>query len=93
MELRVIGFIRKDDSLLVPYYQFLLEFANYSFQIMVPCKKRDTKLVGGHEIEFVSIPGTHEIAEFFTIPGTYETVDVSFGEASNEIKYMGAKKS
>ncbi|MNW57285.1 hypothetical protein D3C74_350770 [compost metagenome] len=92
MQLRVFGFIRKGESLLVPYYQFLLEFANYSFQIMIPCKKRDTKLVGGHEIEFVSIPGTDEIAEFHPIPGAYNTVDVSFGEASNKLKYMGGKK-
>ncbi|GGJ29485.1 HNH endonuclease [Paenibacillus hunanensis] len=92
MQLRVLGFTRKDESLLVPYYQFLLEFANYSFQIIIPCKNRDTKLVGSHEIEFVSIPGTDEIAKFFPMPGTYETVNVGFGEASIKIKNMGGKE-
>jgi len=76
MQLRASGFIRKDDSVLVPYYQFLLEFANYSYQIIVPCKEKDVKLAG-HEIDFIAIPGA------------YETGGISFGDVSVELKCMG----
>lgn len=75
MQLRASGFIRKDDSLIVPYYQFLLEFSNYSYQIFVPCRKKDKNLVG-HEIDFVPIPGA------------YETGGISFGDVSITLRCM-----
>lgn len=75
MQLRASGFIRRSDSLLVPYYQFLLEFANYSYQIIVPCKGKDEKLAS-HEIDFIAIPGA------------YETGGISFGDAFLELKCM-----
>lgn len=78
MQLRASGFIRKDDHSIVPYYQFLLEFANYSYQIIVPCKRKDEKL-SGHEIDFISIPGA------------FETGGISFGDVSTKIKCMGKK--
>lgn len=78
MQLRASGFVRKNDSLVVPYYQFLLEFANYSYQIIVPCKIKDDKLIR-HEIDFIPIPGA------------YETSGISFGDSSINLKYMGQK--
>ena len=78
MQLRASGFIRKDDNLIVPYYQFLLEFANYSYQIIVPCKSKDDKLAG-HKVNLVPIPGA------------YETGGVSFGNISTKFKCMQQK--
>lgn len=60
MELRVFGFIRKSDTYIAPYYQFLLEFGNYSYQIIVPCKAKDGMLSTVNEVDFVQIPGSDE---------------------------------
>lgn len=54
--------IRKFDSYAVPYLQFLLEFGNYSYQIMVPCKTKDGLLEKVGQVDFVQIPGTDETA-------------------------------
>lgn len=61
LPLRACGFIRKDDSLPIPYYQFLLEFYNYSFQIIVPCDIKDKCLYNLDYIDFVCIPGSDEL--------------------------------
>ncbi|XZM36457.1 HNH endonuclease [Clostridium perfringens] len=79
MQLRAMGFVRKYDVLLMPYYQFILEFANYSYQIIVPCKKKDKELCG-HEIDFIPIPGTHEV------------MCTATDRVLTELKYMGNKE-
>ena len=59
MRLRASGFIRKNTSIVAPYYIFLLEFSNYSYQIMVPCKSKDGNLAG-RKIDLVVVPGACE---------------------------------
>lgn len=75
MQLRASGFIRKKGNISVPYYQFLLEFANYSYQIMVPCQEKD-RYLAGHAIDFLAIPGTYEIG------------GISFGNVTTKLKNM-----
>lgn len=60
--LNASGFIRKSDSKKVPYYQFLLEFANYSYQIIVPCKAKDELSSTVDKFELVQIIGSDEIS-------------------------------
>lgn len=60
LQLRASGFLRKNDALKIPYYLFLLEFANYSYQIIVPCEVKDSILAGQETVEFVPIPGADE---------------------------------
>ena len=48
-------FKRKDDSLITPAYQFFISFSNYSFQIVVPCFKKDKQL-DGKRFSFRAIP-------------------------------------
>jgi len=82
LELRASGFIRKFDSYAVPYYQFLLEFGNYSYQIMVPCKTKDGLLEKVGQVDFVQIPGTDETAFMQSI----------FGESSSKLVDMRKKE-
>lgn len=42
LTLHVEGWMRKEDILNVPFFYFIVEFANYSYQIIVPCKEKDT---------------------------------------------------
>jgi len=58
--LRASGFIRKSFEKKVPYYIFLLEFQNYSYQIIVPCRVKDGVLEELEEVDFVQIPGSDE---------------------------------
>lgn len=74
------GFIRKSDEYKVPYYQFLLEFGNYSYQIIVPCKAKDGVLETVEEVDFVPILGSDEI-----------TNHLFWGKASSKLVNMGKK--
>lgn len=82
LELRASGFIRKFDSFAVPYYQFLLEFGNYSYQIMIPCKTKDGVLEKAGQVDFVQIPGTDETA----------LIQSNFGESSSKLVDMRKRK-
>jgi hypothetical protein len=82
LELRASGFIRKSDSYAVPYYQFLLEFGNYSYQIMVPCITKDGLLEKVEYVDFVQIPGADETA----------LKRPNFGEATSKLVDMSKKE-
>lgn len=60
LPLRATGFIRKNDCIKLPYYQFYLEFANYSYQMVIPCPVKDQGL---EEINILRVPGTDEQIE------------------------------
>lgn len=81
LQLRASGFIRKHDNYLAPYYQFLLEFGNYSYQIIVPCKAKDGLLEQAGEVDFVQIPGTDET----------RFLNLEFGESRSKLVDMGKK--
>lgn len=57
--LTVKGFIRKEEQFLGPYYYFILEFGNFSYQIMVPCRKKDQKIYG-KKIDFKIFPNEYD---------------------------------
>lgn len=80
-ELRASGFVRKSDIYAVPYFQFLLEFSNYSYQIIVPCTVKDSILETLGEVEFVQIPGSDEV-----LP-----IKSPFGEPTIQLKDMRGK--
>lgn len=81
LKLRASGFIRKNDSLAVPYYQFLLEFSNYSYQIMVPCKAKDGLLDTVGEVDFIPIPGADEVPQIVSV----------YGDATMNLRDMSGK--
>lgn len=93
MQLRARGFIRKYDIIMAPYYQFILEFSNYSYQIIVPCKIKDTHLLGS-TVDFIPIYGSYK-SEFATstklVPMSGkekvkgETIDICLGFKKNEM--------
>lgn len=53
MTLHAEGWVRKENIQNVPFFQFIVEFANYSYQIIVPCKEKDSKC---DNFEIVPIP-------------------------------------
>ena len=55
--MRATGFIRRNDTILLPYYIFYLEFANFSYQISVPCPAKDMRL---KKMELVPVPSLDE---------------------------------
>lgn len=75
LQLRASGYIRKNDMLEVPYYQFVLEFANLIFQIAVPCRVKDSNLFG----KKVSI---------LPIPNDYDFIKNTYGDIKTEFKYL-----
>ena len=81
LQLRASGFIRKYDSCPIPYYQFLLEFGNSSYQIIVPCKTKDGLLEQVETVDVIQIPGTDEIMQNNLI----------YGSSSSKMVYMGVK--
>ena len=58
--LRATGFIRKNDSIQLPYYQFYLEFANFSYQMAIPCPEKDHYL---KEVSLIPVVGCDEQIE------------------------------
>lgn len=58
--LRATGFVRKNDSIMLPYYQFYLEFANFSYQMAIPCPEKDRNL---KEINLIRVIGYDEQVE------------------------------
>ena len=73
------GYIRKNDKIRLPYFIFLIEFGNYSFQIMVPCIKKDFILANS------KIP-----LKFF--PNIYDILGNPFGESIINFKNMKGKE-
>lgn len=53
-------FIRKKESDKYPFCVFYLEIANFSFQIAVPCIKKDKNMLKKNLITLVPIPGEDE---------------------------------
>lgn len=76
LQMRAIGFIRKSIAKNLPYYIFLLEFANQSFQIIVPCTRKD---------EFTEV-------NLVQVPGTDETVGPTYGAATTKYIDLSGKK-
>lgn len=60
LPMRVTGFIRKHDMISLPFYQFYLEFLNFSYQMAIPCPLKDRHL---KEISLVPILGTDDEIE------------------------------
>ena len=58
--LNVRGFIRKNDKIRLPYFIFLVEFGNYSFQIIIPCIKKDFMLANS-KVTLKSFPNIYDI--------------------------------
>lgn len=77
--LNVKGFIRKNDEIHLPYFIFLIEFSNYSFQIMVPCIKKDF-ILANSEITL----------EYF--PNIYDILGNKFGKSTTYFKNMQGKE-
>lgn len=53
---------RKSNIYDAPYCQFILEFDNYSFQIMIPCPEKDAVLLGTN-FKILVFPSTFDINE------------------------------
>ena len=53
-------YIRKNESDKFPFCVFYLEIANFSFQIAVPCRKKDKNMLEKNLITLVPIPGEDE---------------------------------
>lgn len=58
--LNVKGFIRKNDKIHLPYFIFLIEFGNYSFQIIIPCIKKDF-ILANSKVTLKSFPNIYDI--------------------------------
>ena len=78
LPLEVWGFIRKNATGLVPYYQFVISFGNWIEQIAVPCHLKDN-FKGGTELTLVSMPHQYD---FFGSP---------YGIISEKFKKMNCK--
>ena len=57
--LNVKGFIRKNDKIHLPYFIFLIEFGNYSFQIIIPCIKKDF-ILANSKVTLKSFPNIYD---------------------------------
>ena len=77
--LNAIGFIRKNDEIHLPYFIFLIEFGNYSFQIMVPCIKKDFILANSKII-------------LKPFPNIYDFLGNPFGKSTINFKNMQGKE-
>ena len=77
--LNVRGFIRKNDKIRLPYFIFLVEFGNYSFQIMVPCIKKD----------FILANSKVTLKSFLNI---YDILGNPFGKSTINFKNMQGKE-
>ena len=77
--LNAIGFIRKNDKILLPYFIFLIEFSNYSFQIIVPCIKKDFRLANSKVI-------------LKSFPNKYDILGNPFGKSTIDFKNMQGKE-
>jgi len=77
LSLTVHGFIRNNDLTEVPFYQFVLEFGNYIYQIAVPCKSKDSKL--GISKKKIAI---------YTMPHKVDLPDFKFGKIETNFKFL-----
>ena len=77
LQMRATGFIRKSNVKNLPYYIFYLEFANYSFQIMVPCVCKDELF----SVKVIPVPGADE-----TGGPSYGTSKIKFVDLSKKTK-------
>lgn len=66
--------IRKNESDEYPFCVFYLEIANFSFQIAVPCIKKDFKLVENNNITLVPILGKDENAAIYSGNFAYNSI-------------------
>lgn len=87
LSLTVHGFIRNTDIIDVPFYQFVLEFGNYIYQIAVPCKFKDYHL-GMSKNEIAICPMPHEL-EFIKFP--FAKIETNFKFMNNPNKIKGEK--
>ncbi|MBQ9258528.1 MAG: hypothetical protein IJ187_01570 [Neisseriaceae bacterium] len=53
--IKILLLKRKDNKSIIPAYQFIIAFAHYSFQIIVPCFEKD-KHLDGQQFEFRLFP-------------------------------------
>ena len=87
LPMRVIGFIRKNDTINLPYYQFYLEFASFSYQMVIPSPIKDQNLKG--DIELVAVLGGDEelaISEWLS-QGETENCELKFYESERQKKF------
>ncbi len=75
LPLEVWGFLRKDDTKLALYYQFVISFGNLIEQIAVPCRAKDT-FKKGTDIPLV------------TMPHSYDFYEDPYGPICNNVKIM-----
>ena len=66
--------IRTNESDEYPFCVFYLEIANFSFQIAVPCIKRDLNLIRNNSITLVPILGEDENAAIYNRNITYNSI-------------------
>lgn len=87
LSLTVHGFIRNNDVIDVPFYQFVLEFGNFIYQIAVPCKFKDYHLcMSKNKITIYPMP--HEV-EFINFP--FGKIETNFKVMSNPNKIKGER--
>ncbi|GCD10343.1 HNH endonuclease [Clostridium tagluense] len=87
LSLTLHGFIRNNDVIEVPFYQFVLEFGNYIYQIAVPCKFKDYNL-GKSKNKITIYPMPHEL-EF--IKFQFGKIETNFKVMNNPNKIKGEK--
>lgn len=75
--------IRKNESNEYPFCVFYLEVANFSFQIAVPCIKKDLKVFENEKMVLVPLLGEDERLAIFNGNSTYNIVPPKLVNLSN----------